>query len=394
MAAMNYTLIGAVMNNNNGWIYLLTNPSMDGMIKIGKTNRDPSDRVKELSSATGVPTPFVLIYKEHFADCDVAEKHVHTLLEINNFRLSSNREFFVAPIDIGIRAIIDAKHSLGGGDPVAVVQEYGEFLDFEDPSYPIANELFTEAEKHFYGLENYVQDKEEGLKLYQKAYKLRYEPAYLILGQIYATDAEFQDKKRAKNIFKEGAKGTPECFAELAILSAEEAHRENSSKYWSQYYSSGYNRDPTKLGMYGAIYINLLKEGKVRLVDLSPIKNDLQAINEYYDQELREIIEYKNSIGANDAINNIFNKELAKLDFLHYLINGHFKDKRVEGTVATFSTQSLDCTIVNNNTKYFFDIFEVLCYPKLLKKNQRVEYTYYKTSNDIKLAYNIKPLPY
>lgn len=380
------------MNNNNGWIYLLTNPSMDGMIKIGKTNRDPSDRVKELSSATGVPTPFVLIYKEHFADCDVAEKHVHTLLEINNFRLSSNREFFVAPIDIGIRAIIDAKHSLGGGDPVAVVQEYGEFLDFEDPSYPIANELFTEAEKHFYGLENYVQDKEEGLRLLQKAYKLRYEPTYLLLGQIYATDAEFQDKKRARNIFKEGAKGTPECFAELAILSVEEAHSENATKYWTQYYCSGYNRDPTKWGRYGAIYIYLLKEGKVNKVDLDLIKDDLPDINEYYAQQLRSIVDYKKCVGASEALDNIFNKELAKIDFLHYLFNGHFKDQRVEGTVATFSTQSLDCTILNHNIRYFFDPCEVLCFPKILNKNQRVEYTCYETSHDIRLAYNIKPL--
>ncbi|HCE68279.1 MAG: hypothetical protein A2X82_03585 [Geobacteraceae bacterium GWC2_55_20] len=380
------------MNNNNGWIYLLTNPSMDGMIKIGKTNRDPSDRVKELSSATGVPTPFILIYKEHFADCDVAEKHVHTLLEINNFRLSSNREFFVAPIDIGISAIIDAKHSLGEGDLVAVQPEYGGFLDFEAPSYSIAKELFTVAEKHFYGLENYVQDKEEGLRLFQKAYKLRYEPTYLLLGQIYATDADFQDKKRARSLFKEGAKGTPECFAELAILSAEELHRENASKYWTQYYCSGYDRDPTKLGRYGAIYIYLLKEDKVSLVDLDLIKDDLPHVYEYYAQQLRDIVEYKNRVGATEALDNMFNKELAKIDFLNYLYNGHFKDQRVEGTVATFSTQSLDCTILNHNVRYFFDLCEVLCFPKILNKNQRVEFTSYETPHDIKLAYNIKLL--
>ena len=92
-----------------GWVYLLMNPSMSGLIKIGKTTRDPDDRVQELSGVTGVPTPFVLVYKAFFANCHDAESYIHTLLETQEYRLSSNREFFTAPIDVGINAIMKAK---------------------------------------------------------------------------------------------------------------------------------------------------------------------------------------------------------------------------------------------------------------------------------------------
>ncbi|MEA1995741.1 MAG: GIY-YIG nuclease family protein, partial [Campylobacterota bacterium] len=40
----------------------------------------------------GVPTEFVLEYKIHVPDCDIAEKKVHKSL--CTFRVSNNREFF------------------------------------------------------------------------------------------------------------------------------------------------------------------------------------------------------------------------------------------------------------------------------------------------------------
>ena len=42
-----------------GYVYILENASMPGLIKIGKTSRDSVERARELSSATGVPTGFL-----------------------------------------------------------------------------------------------------------------------------------------------------------------------------------------------------------------------------------------------------------------------------------------------------------------------------------------------
>ena len=43
-------------SSNHGYVYILSNPGMPGLLKIGMTRFDPTRRVQELSSATGVPT--------------------------------------------------------------------------------------------------------------------------------------------------------------------------------------------------------------------------------------------------------------------------------------------------------------------------------------------------
>jgi hypothetical protein len=63
--------------SNPGYIYVLMNYSMDNLIKIGKTTRDTESRAKELSSVTGVPTPFIVAFDAYFDDCCEAEAYVH-----------------------------------------------------------------------------------------------------------------------------------------------------------------------------------------------------------------------------------------------------------------------------------------------------------------------------
>jgi T5orf172 domain len=47
----------------SGYVYILINTSFDGMIKVGRTTRDPQERARELSWATGIPTPFRVAYE-------------------------------------------------------------------------------------------------------------------------------------------------------------------------------------------------------------------------------------------------------------------------------------------------------------------------------------------
>lgn len=81
-----------------GWVYLLINPSMPGMVKVGMTKRQPEERLVELSGATGVPTPFQLIHSVYSEDCADAERRTHEWLSAMGCRVSSNREFFAAPV--------------------------------------------------------------------------------------------------------------------------------------------------------------------------------------------------------------------------------------------------------------------------------------------------------
>ena len=89
---------------------------MPGMVKVGKTNRDPKDRLRELSAATGIPTPFVLVYSAYFTDCLEAEQFVHAMVERSGHRVTSNREFFYATVQDATDAVLKAKASLGGAD--------------------------------------------------------------------------------------------------------------------------------------------------------------------------------------------------------------------------------------------------------------------------------------
>lgn len=86
-----------------GYVYILINPSMPGLIKIGRTLRDSSMRARELSS-TGVPTPFQVAF-ELFADHHEAlEAEMH--LELTDFRINPAREFFRYPLDKAIALLI------------------------------------------------------------------------------------------------------------------------------------------------------------------------------------------------------------------------------------------------------------------------------------------------
>lgn len=74
-----------------GYVYILTNESMPGLVKIGKTTRCPDGRAGELDT-TGVPTPFVVHHYEISPDCSALEKTMHDMMP--DLRVRSGREFF------------------------------------------------------------------------------------------------------------------------------------------------------------------------------------------------------------------------------------------------------------------------------------------------------------
>ena len=77
---------------NSQIVYALTNPSMPGLIKIGKTTQDDiSIRMGQLYS-TGVPVPFECLYAAEVTDCNKAESALH--ITFGPYRINPNREFF------------------------------------------------------------------------------------------------------------------------------------------------------------------------------------------------------------------------------------------------------------------------------------------------------------
>ena len=74
------------------YVYVLINKSMPQMVKIGMTIREVDQRVKEISGATGVPTPWVPIYSFKCFNSYKLEQELHAHLDA--VRVSGNREMF------------------------------------------------------------------------------------------------------------------------------------------------------------------------------------------------------------------------------------------------------------------------------------------------------------
>lgn len=224
---------------NPGYVYVLMNPSMEGLVKVGRTERDPHQRAKELSATTGVPTPFIVVFDAYFEDCSAAEVFVHTWLEGRNNRVSSNREFFSAPVNEAVKAVIEAQRALSnislGGEPGCaitsnVLEEKEPWLDFF--------EMATNAD---YGLEDQLEDHEEALRLYRKAAKLGCSEAFHRMGVIYTFDDALSDEREALANFKEGAaRGVSACFMEMACIYFERQQFDNARKCWAKFFE--YNR--------------------------------------------------------------------------------------------------------------------------------------------------------
>lgn len=87
----------------DSWVYVLSNPSIPGYLKIGYTNEDPNFRAKQLSRSTGVVTDFKVEWAFNCFNASSLEKQVHQCLE--EYRVNNQREFFNIPLYKAIEVI-------------------------------------------------------------------------------------------------------------------------------------------------------------------------------------------------------------------------------------------------------------------------------------------------
>lgn len=79
-------------NVDVGIVYVLSNRSLKGMVKIGFTKNNIQQRIKELSRSTAIPTPF----NEEFSVIVENPQKLETQVfrQLKQFRVSSDKEFF------------------------------------------------------------------------------------------------------------------------------------------------------------------------------------------------------------------------------------------------------------------------------------------------------------
>ena len=92
-----------------GIVYLLTNPVMPGLVKIGMTTQEDIERRMRELYTTGVPVPFECQFacKVKKTDCAKIEKALHTAFAPQ--RINANREFFRIQVEQA-KAILELFH--------------------------------------------------------------------------------------------------------------------------------------------------------------------------------------------------------------------------------------------------------------------------------------------
>lgn len=83
-----------------GWVYVMTNQAMPGLVKVGFSTKDPQLRAKELDG-TALPHPFIVAYDALLEEPRQVEMGVHR--ELGRHREA--KEFFRVSVDEAIHAV-------------------------------------------------------------------------------------------------------------------------------------------------------------------------------------------------------------------------------------------------------------------------------------------------
>ena len=75
----------------NEIVYLLTNPSIPDLVKVGRTS-NLENRIRSLSSHSGVAVPFECFHASEVLDAQEVEKRLHDAF--GDHRINPKREFF------------------------------------------------------------------------------------------------------------------------------------------------------------------------------------------------------------------------------------------------------------------------------------------------------------
>ena len=74
------------------WVYVLSNPSMPSLLKIGYTKNLPKERAKQISASTGVALPYKVEWAYKCFNGEAVEREVHHKLKSK--RANNSKEFF------------------------------------------------------------------------------------------------------------------------------------------------------------------------------------------------------------------------------------------------------------------------------------------------------------
>jgi len=88
----NIQLYSNLEGDGDSWVYVLSNPTMPGLLKIGSTGKDPNQRAKQISRGTGIPLEFEVEYAYRCFNAVKLERELHKYFKPQ--RINNQKEFF------------------------------------------------------------------------------------------------------------------------------------------------------------------------------------------------------------------------------------------------------------------------------------------------------------
>ena len=255
-----------------GWVYVLVNSSMPGLVKVGRTARSAHHRAAELSGVTGIATPFIVAYEQSFADCQEAERAIHAELDRRGLRISPNREFFGGPASDIIRLVMQAGAGSGHAGAASPL-----------PADQTAEACLAAGDRARHGLGASLQDTGEAIRCYKLAASRGAMEAWERLGaiyiQLYARKRDRAGRRRAMAPLKEGARrGNFYCYCGMADVFALEGHLANVAKAWALFFAGVTERDSPRFAQACSRYIALCLDLQVVPCHLPELRQAAEAI--------------------------------------------------------------------------------------------------------------------
>lgn len=133
-----YRIFGDAMTyRETGFIYILSNPSMKGVLKVGMTTKSVRERVSELNT-TGVPRSFVIekTFEVDQSFLNEVERTAHKILK--GQRKHHGKEFFKCDLDTCKAAVEDAIYQVTGSSPSDQARERAAQKEFRDQQINLA----------------------------------------------------------------------------------------------------------------------------------------------------------------------------------------------------------------------------------------------------------------
>ncbi len=113
------------MGEYSGYVYILSNPAMPGIYKIGRSKHGGRVRARDIykQGGTGVPMPYKMEFELWTEDCIQLEDDVHN--ELQEKRINKDREFFKIDLTEAIQAVMRVfgyDHQLIVGNEIETVE--------------------------------------------------------------------------------------------------------------------------------------------------------------------------------------------------------------------------------------------------------------------------------